>query len=53
MPNHRNYKVGDKYTTPRSKETGVIEEIVVIDKYTVKVKLNIDGKTRWTTWKAE
>jgi hypothetical protein len=45
------YKVGDTYTTQKSKLTGVIKEIVPTDKNTVRVKLDINGSTRWTTWK--
>ena len=45
------YKVGDTYTTQKSKVTGVIKEIVPTDKNTIRVKLDVDGKTRWTTWK--
>ncbi len=45
------YKVGDTYTTQKSKVTGVIKEIVPTDKNTIRVKLDVEGKTRWTTWK--
>ena len=45
------YKVGDTYTSQKSKVTGVIKEIVPTDKNTIRVKLDVDGKTRWTTWK--
>jgi hypothetical protein len=45
------YKVGDTYTTQKSKVTGVIKEIVPTDKNTVRVKLDVNGSTRWTTWK--
>jgi hypothetical protein len=46
------YKVGDTYTSQKSKVTGVIKEIVPTDKNTVRVKLDVEGQTRWTTWKA-
>ena len=45
------YKVGDTYTSQKSKVTGVIKEIVPTDKNTVRVKLDVNGETRWTTWK--
>ena len=45
------YKVGDTYTSQKSKVTGVIKEIVPTDKNTVRVKLDVNGSTRWTTWK--
>jgi len=48
------YKVGDTYTSQKSKVTGVIKEIVPnSDKNTVRVKLDVNGKTRWTTWTAK
>jgi hypothetical protein len=46
------YKVGDLYTTQKSKVTGTILEIAPTDKNTVRVKLDVNGNTRWTTWKA-
>ena len=46
------YKVGDTYTSQKSKVTGTITEIVPTDKNTVRVKLDVNGATRWTTWKA-
>ena len=46
------YKVGDTYTSQKSKVTGTIQEIVPTDKNTVRVKLDVNGSTRWTTWKA-
>ena len=47
------YKVGDTYTTQKSKETGVIKEIVPQPNGNVRVKLDLSGKTRWTTWTAK
>lgn len=47
------YKVGDNFTTQKSKVTGVIEDITPKDNGTVRVKLNVDGKTRYTTWVAK
>jgi len=46
------YKVGDLYTTQKSKVTGTITEIVPTAKNTVRVKLDVNGTPRWTTWKA-
>jgi hypothetical protein len=45
------YKVGDTYTSQKTKVTGVIKEIVPTDKNTVRVRLDVNGETRWTTWK--
>jgi transposase len=45
------YKVGDTYTSQKSKVTGVIKEIVPTNKNTVRVRLDVNGETRWTTWK--
>jgi hypothetical protein len=48
------YKVGDTYNSQKSKVTGVIKEIVPnSDKNTVRVKLDVNGATRWTTWTAK
>ena len=46
------YKVGDTYTSQKSKITGTIVEIVPTAKNTVRVKLDVNGNIRWTTWKA-
>ena len=47
------YKVGDTYTSQKSKVTGTIKEIVPNSNGTVRVKLDVEGKPRWTTWKAK
>jgi hypothetical protein len=47
------YKVGDLYTSQKSKVTGTILEIAPTSKDTVRVKLDVNGNTRWTTWKAQ
>ena len=44
------YKVGDTYTSQKSKATGVIKEIVPQANGNVRVRLDVEGKTRWTTW---
>jgi len=46
------YKVGDTYTSQKSKVSGIIKEIVPNPNGTVRVKLDVEGATRWTTWKA-
>ena len=46
------YKVGDTYTSQKSKVTGTIQEIKPNANGTVRVKLDVAGATRWTTWKA-
>lgn len=48
------YKVGDTYTSQKSKVTGTIQEIVPSKNgQSVRVKLDVEGKTRWTTWTAK
>ena len=47
------YKVGDTYTSQKSKATGVIKEIVPQANGNVRVKLEVNGATRWTTWTAK
>lgn len=46
------YKVGDLFTTQKSKVTGTIMEITPNANGTVRVKLDVDGKARYTTWTA-
>jgi hypothetical protein len=43
------YKVGDLFTTQKSKVTGTIKEINPINASTTRVLLDVDGKERWTT----
>ena len=47
------YKVGDTYTSQKSKTTGIITEIVPQANGNVRVKLDVEGKARWTTWTAK
>jgi hypothetical protein len=48
------YKVGDLYTSQKSKVTGTITEIKPnTDGTSVRVKLDVNGATRWTTWTAK
>ena len=44
------YKVGDTYTTQKSKVSGVITEITPQANGNVRVKLDVNGATRYTTW---
>ena len=50
--NGKTYGIGDLFTTSRSKVTGTITEIVPNASGSVRVKLDVDGKSRWTTFKA-
>ena len=47
------YKVGDTFTTQTSKVTGVIKEITPQANGNVRVALDVEGKTRYTTWTAK
>ena len=47
------YKVGDTFTTQKSKVTGTIEEIIPQANGNVRVKLMVEGKPRYTTWTAK
>jgi hypothetical protein len=47
------YKVGDTYTTQKSKVSPVITEIIPQANGNVRVKLDVEGKTRYTTWTAK
>ena len=47
------YKVGDTYTTQKSKVSGIITEITPQANGNVRVKLDVNGATRYTTWTAK
>ena len=47
------YKVGDLYTTQKSKVTGTISEIIPQANGNVRVKLDVNGTPRYTTWTAK
>ena len=48
------YKVGDTYTTQKSKVTGTITEITPnANGKSVRVKLDVNGSVRYTTWTAK
>ena len=49
--NGKTYEVGDLFTTSRSQVTGTIKEIVPNSSGSVRIKLEVDGKPRWTTFK--
>lgn len=49
LSNGLTYQVGDLFTTQKSKVTGVIKEIVNVKPNQSRVKLEVDGKDRWTT----
>lgn len=51
--NTATYKVGDTFTTQKSKVTGTIAEIIPQANGNVRVKLDVDGKPRYTTWTAK
>ena len=44
------YKVGDTFTTQKSKVSGVITEITPQANGNVRVKLDVAGQSRYTTW---
>jgi len=44
------YKVGDLYTSQKSKVTGTILAIDPQTNGNVRVKLDVNGMTRYTTW---
>lgn len=50
---NKTYKVGDLFTTLKSKETGVIKEIISNASGSVRVRLETDNGERWTTISAE
>jgi hypothetical protein len=44
------YTIGDLFTSTKSRVTGTIQEIVPVRDDLVKVRLDVQGETRWTTW---
>jgi predicted lipoprotein len=48
--NTATYKVGDTYTSQKSKVTGTILAIDPQSNGNVRVKLDVNGATRYTTW---
>ena len=47
------YKVGDSFTTQKSKVSGIITEITPQANGNVRVKLDVNGAPRYTTWTAK
>jgi hypothetical protein len=48
---NENLTVGSQFTTAKSKVSGIVEEIVKNPSGSARVKLNVNGQTRWTTVK--
>ena len=46
---NKTYQIGDLFTTLKSKETGVIKEIIPNASGSVRVRLETDNGERWTT----
>ncbi len=46
---NKTYQVGDLFTTLKSKETGVIKEIIPNASGSVRVRLETENGERWTT----
>ena len=46
-----NLTVGSQFTTAKSGVTGVVQEIVTNKNGSKRVRLEVAGKTRWTTVK--
>lgn len=44
------YTIGDLFTSTKSRVTGTIQEIVPVTDSLVKVRIEVDGVMRWTTW---
>lgn len=43
------YKVGDLFTTTKSKVTGKIKEIIPVNSNTTRLLLEVNGEERYTT----
>lgn len=43
--------VGSQFTTAKSGVTGTVQEIIKNDNGTSRVRLDVNGKDRWTTVK--
>jgi hypothetical protein len=46
---NKTYQIGDFFTTLKSKETGVIKEIIPNASGSVRVRLETESGERWTT----
>jgi hypothetical protein len=49
---NKTYQVGDLYTTHKTGVTGTIKQIVPQASGSVRIELDVDGETRWSTWKS-
>lgn len=45
--------IGSEFTTTKSGVVGTIEEIVVHPSGVVRIRLDVNGETRWTSIKSE
>ena len=43
--------IGSSFTTGKSKVTGIIQEVVVNQNGSKRVRLDVNGQPRWTTVK--
>lgn len=50
MKTKTKYEIGDLYTSTKSGVTGIIKEIEIVRSDLVKVRLDVNGEIRWTTW---
>ena len=48
----KTYQIGDLFTTAKTQVTGTIMEIVPNASGSVRVKLDVNGEPRWTTYKS-
>lgn len=46
----KTYKIGDIYTSLQSHISGTIQEIDIVKSDLVRIRINVDGVDRWTTW---
>lgn len=46
-----NPTVGSQFTTAKSGVTGIVQEVVKNSNGSQRVRLDVNGKTRWTTVK--
>ena len=46
-------EIGQSITTQKSKVTGIVQEVVKNPSGSVRVRLDVRGKERWTTVKPE
>jgi hypothetical protein len=44
------YQIGDLYTSTKNAITGIITEIEIVRSDLVRIRLNVSGVDRWTTW---